>query len=116
MVGKKGVVLLSVIILLLTIALIGASLVVFFASVSISARALVDEAKALYIAEAGIAQGIEVLRGQAGSDAETEASLGPTDFSQGTYEVKIDLEQSLITSIGIVHGIKKTIQLQYGSL
>ncbi len=113
---NKGVVLLSVVIILLTIALIGASLVAFFSSVNLSAQTIADEAKAVYLAEAGIAHVIRILRGQADQTETSEQTIGPVSLGEGTYTVKLDFNKSLITSTGEVSGIKKTIQLQYRSL
>ena len=115
-VNNKGVVLISVIIVFLTIALIGATLVAFFSSVNISSRNSVDEIKALYLAEAGIAYAIHLLRYQTGSHEELAKPKGPFQLGDGTYVVEINHFQSLITSIGEVNGIKKTIQLQYSAL
>ncbi len=112
----RGVILLSVVIILLTIALIGASLVAFFSSVNISARRAADEAKALYLAEAGIARAIYLFRNQAGLGGQLDETIGPVTLGEGTYTVKIDFNQSLITSIGRVQGTTKTVQLQYISL
>jgi len=116
--GKQGVVLLSVVIILLTIALIGASLVAFFSSVNIGVQAVADDAKALYLAEAGIAYAVHTLRSQAGAGAGGEMGeiIGPVTLGEGAFTVKIDLTQSLITSTGDVKGAKKTIQLQYSAL
>ncbi len=114
--NNKGVVLLSSVIILLTIAIIGASLVAFFSSVNISARLVADEAKALYLAEAGIAHAIHILRGQAGAGGNIEETVGPVNLGEGTYTVKLDFTQSLITSTSSVHGAGKTVQLQYTAL
>ena len=111
--GKKGVILISVVIIFLTIALIGASLVAFFASVNITSRNFAEGAKALYLAEAGIAYAINILRYQTGSHEELAKPKGPFQLGEGTYSVEINHLQSLITSTGEVGGIKKVIQLQY---
>lgn len=113
---RKSVVLISVIIVFLTIALIGATLVAFFSSVDMSSRNFLDETKALYLAEAGIAYAIHLLRYQAGSHEELAKPKGPFQLGDGTYMVEINHYQSLITSIGEVNGTKKTIQLQYSAL
>jgi len=109
-------VLLSVIIILLTIAIIGASLVAFFYSVNVNTQKIVDEAKALYIAEGGIARAIYVLRNKAGAGTVLGEDIGPVTLGDGAYLVKIDFMQSLITSTGKVHGTAKTIQIQYSAL
>ncbi len=111
--GNKAFILLNVVIILLTIALIGASLVAFLSLTSFSARTTADRAKAFYLAEAGIARAINVLRNKAGLDSDM---IGPVSLGEGTYEVKIDFSQSLIVSTGRVGGSKKTLQLQYSTL
>jgi len=114
--GKKGVVLISVVIVFLTIALIGATLVAFFSSVDISSRTFAEETKALYLAEAGIAYAINLLHYQSGSQEGLAKPKGPFQLGEGTYMVEINYLQSLVTSIGEVNSIKKTIQLQYNAL
>lgn len=113
---EEGIVLLSVIIILLTISLVGVSLVAFFSSVNMSARAIADEAKALYLAEAGIARAVYLLRTQAGTEETVAGNIGPVNLGEGAYNVKIDFSQSLITSTGEVGKISKTLQLQYKAL
>lgn len=113
---NKGVVLLSVVIILLTIAIIGASLVAFLSSVNISARIVADEAKALYLAEAGIAHAVSILRSQAGKAGPLDEAIDPVSLGEGTYTVEINFTQSLITSTGNVGGTTKTVQVQYSAL
>lgn len=111
--GRSGVILLNVVIILLTIALIGASLVAFFSLVNISARLTADEAKAFYLAEAGIADAVSLLQSRATG---IEQSVGPVELGEGTYEVEIDIIQSLIISTGRVGPAKKILQLYYSTL
>ncbi|MFH1503867.1 MAG: hypothetical protein ABIH08_00530 [Candidatus Omnitrophota bacterium] len=113
---KKGIVLFSVIAMLLIIALIGASLAAFFSSVSLSTRTDIDKAKALYLAEAGIAYATNSLRTQAGADGGSEKSIGPINLGDGVYVVEVDCNQGVITSEGTVNGVTKKIQLQYKAL
>jgi len=113
---KKGVVLLSVIMILLTIAVIGASLVAFFSSVSLGARSIADEAKALYLAEAGIAHAVHILRNPSKNPVDFKEEIGPFSLGEGDYRIKLDLVQSLITATGNVRGTRKTVQLQYSAL
>lgn len=114
--GNKGIVLLSVVMILLTIAIIGASLVAYVSSVNLSARTVCDEAKALYLAEAGIAHAVHMLRTQAGVGGKLDNSFGLVSLGEGTYTVQINFAQSLITSKGYVRDSKKTVQLQYSAL
>ena len=113
---NKGVVLLSVVIILLTIALIGASLVASFSSVNISARNITDQAKALYLAEAGIAHAVHNLRAEAGVGGIVDETIGAVTLGEGTYQVLLDFAQSLITSTGEVRGVRRTLQFQYKPL
>jgi hypothetical protein len=105
-----------VLIVLFTIAIIGTSLVAFLSSVKINAETVVGQAKALYLAEAGIAQAIHLLRSQADAAAHLGDTIGPVSLGEGTFTVKIDFTQSLITSQGNVQGTTKIIQLQYRAL
>jgi len=114
--GKKGVVLLNVVIILLTIALIGASLVAFLSLVSLSTRTAAEEVKAFYLAEAGISTAVNTLRNKAGVSGNRLYTIGPVDLGEGTYEVTIDPLQSLIISTGKVASTQKTLQLYYSAL
>jgi len=113
MVKKKGIVLLNVVIILLTIALIGASLVAFFSLVILYARTSEEEAKAFYLAEAGISHAVSVLRNKKGASGKPIKKIGPVSLGGGVYEVEIDIPQLLIVSTGRVGSSGKTLQLRY---
>ena len=125
---RKGVVLLAVMIILFTMSIIGISLVAFFSAVNMSAQTIVDEAKAFYLAEAGVARAIKRLQGEeepepesddagaAQKDSASKMNVAPTKLGEGTYEVIVNTNHALITSIGKVHGISKKMQLRYGAL
>lgn len=113
---KKGVILLNVIIILLTIALIGASLAAFFSLVNLSARITANDAKAFYLAEAGMAHAVNIIREKALSTDIFEKKIGPLSLGDGTYEIRIDVARSVIVSTGRAGGSKKTLQLQYSTL
>ena len=115
MVNSKGMILLAVVIVLLTITLIGGSLVLLFSSLNISTRTYADELKAMYLAEAGIAYGLHWLREEA-QTKKPDNLIGPINLAEGSYEVKIDLQESVITSIGRVNHVEKKLQLQYKPL
>jgi len=114
--NNKGVVLLSVVIILLTITLIGGSLAAFLSSVNISTGNIADQTKALYLAEAGIAHAIHNLRTEAGEGGILDKTIGPITLGEGTYQVSVDFAQSLITSTGEVRGTRRTLQFQYKPL
>ena len=114
--NRSGVVLLNVVIILLTIALIGASLVAFLSLVSLSTRTAAEEIKAFYLAEAGISTAVSTLRNKAGVSGNRLYTIGPVELGEGTYEVTIDPLQSLIISTGKVASTQKTLQLYYSAL
>lgn len=115
--NDKGIILLNVVIILLMIAFIGASLVAFLSLVTFSADLIIDEIKAFYLAEAGISQAVNVLRNQSQSASFEELGdkIGPIAFGEGTYEIEVNRNQSLIISTGRVGGVKKVLQLQYNT-
>ena len=113
---ERGIALITVVIVMLTMALIGASLAEFSSAVSDSVDTILDETKARYLAEAGIAHALHELRlGSDLSDAVDAATGEPIYFplGEGGYSVVFDPEGSMITCTGIVHETKKTMQLQY---
>ncbi|MFH1797723.1 MAG: hypothetical protein ABH844_00020 [Candidatus Omnitrophota bacterium] len=113
--GKKGIILLNVVMILLMIAFIGASLVAFLSLVNFSANMVIDEMKAFYLAESGIAQAVSVLRNQAGVFGEDGNKIGPIFLGDGSYQIEIDVSHSLIISTGRVGSAKKVLQLQYNT-
>ena len=115
----RGVALITVIIVMLTLALMGASLAELSSVVNFSVDTILDETKARYLAEAGIAHALHELRSGADlSDTIDKTSGEPIEFplGEGTYSIKYDAGESLITCTGIVHETKKTMQLQYNVL
>lgn len=119
MVTEKGAVLLIVLIVVLTISLLGATLISLFFNVLSSSQTELDRARALYLAEAGIAKAISVLKNQASSlevaGRNQDAIIPPTRLGEGEFEVYNDPSQSTIISVGKCHGVKRTIQVKYNA-
>ncbi len=103
-------------IILLTIGLIGATLAVSLLAVDVSSRTIADDAKALYLAEAGIAQAVKTMRTQAKEGADVKQTIGPISLGEGTYRVEINYAYSIITSVGNVGNVEKRVQLHYKPL
>ena len=115
--NRRGIALITVVVIMLTIALIGASLVELASTVNISAHNVIDEAKARYLAEAGIAQAIHALRTSATDSGEGPGeTIGPIPLGDGVYTVTFNVKDSLIISVGEVNGVSKKVQLQYSAL
>ncbi|MBP6943394.1 MAG: hypothetical protein KBB79_00740 [Candidatus Omnitrophica bacterium] len=113
--NRRGAVLFGVLVVLLTVSLIGASLVALLSSIALTNQYEVSRAKALYLAEAGISQAVFLLKSQAIIIGSEEYFVNPTSLGDGTYEVKLDFRQSLLSSTGKVGGITRTIQLKFNS-
>ena len=113
--NERGIALITVIIVMLTMALIGASLAELSSSVNFSVDEVLDETKARYLAEAGIAHALHDLRAGTGLEKTLDPEGNPVMFplGEGVYTVTFDPEESLITCTGIVNETKKTLQLQY---
>ena len=110
---ERGIALISVVIIMLTIALLGASLVELVTTVNLSSQSVVDQTKARYLAEAGIAVAIHTLHTNATSEGEKNKKIGPIPLGDGTYMVVFNVRESLIISIGTVNGVSKKMQMQY---
>ena len=113
--GRRGAILFGVLIVVLTVSLIGASLVALLSSLTLTNQYEVNRAQALYLAEAGISQAVFLLKNQAIISRGEEFFVPPTRLDGGTYEVKMEFSQSLMSSTGRVGGINRTIQLKYNS-
>ena len=114
--NNSGVALIMVVIIMLTIALIGAALAELSASVNYSVGNILEQTQARYLAEGGIAYALHELRqGSDLSSAVDPATGEPVLFALGnaSYAVTYDASEQLISSTGIVNGTKKTLQLQY---
>lgn len=111
--NQRGIALITVVIMMISLALIGATLIEFAASVNLSSQTVMDEVKALYLAEAGISYGIHSLRNRAGSDKLKDEKLGPVPLGEGSFTVEFSFSESLMIATGTVHGVSKRLELQY---
>lgn len=127
MVKRRGAILLIVLLVVLTISLLGATLVALFFSVLTSSQVELDRARALYLAEAGVAKAVNGLKTQASQEAQAKEEkktsddqqpdkvIAPVKAEEGTFEVFNDFSQSTIVSVGISNGVKRTIQVKYNA-
>ena len=114
--SQRGVALITVVIVMLTMALIGAALAELSSSVNYSVESILEQTKARYLAEAGIAYVLHELR--KGSDLGN--TIDPTTqepvffpLGDGGFTVSYNAAESLISCTVIVNETKKTLQLQY---
>lgn len=125
--SRSGAILLIVLIVVLTISLLGTTLVALFYNVLSAGQIEMYRTQALYLAEAGLADAISMLRQQAGKStrqlppAPQKLVLGGqmvrliarTSFGGGYYEVDADLLDNTLVSSGTNHGVTRTIQVKY---
>lgn len=111
--APSGAILISVLIILLTISLIGATLSSFFFSVTTVAELELARAQALYLAEAGVAQVVSQIRQAGVLGGEAQMTVGPTALGAGSYRAALDVDAGLITAIGTVRGVRRAIQVKY---
>lgn len=109
----RGAILFGVLIVILMVSLIGASLAALLSSLALTNQFEIKRVKALYLAEAGISYAIHMLKSQAIVAVGNEYFIPPTQLNDGTFEVRIDFSQSLISSTGKCGGLKRKIQLKY---
>lgn len=118
MVMERGAILLIVLIVILTISLLGATLMALFYNVLIASQTEIGRARALYLAEAGISKAISMLKSQAGvvsKGGQSQQIIPPTQLGPGSFEVYNDFSQSTIVSIGESNGIRRIIQVKYNA-
>jgi len=119
---EHGAILLMVLIIILTISLLGATLMALFFNVLSLSRIELDRTRALYLAEAGIAKAIGALKNQAGFPGpsaenveQADMIVPPTRLNEGSFEVYNDFSQSTIVSIGKSNGVQRAIQVRYNA-
>jgi len=116
-----GAVLLIVLIVILAISLLGTTLVALFFNVLTASRTELYRTQALYLAEAGIAKAVNLLKTQAGAPGQivigTELQLlvPRTELGEGYFEVYSDLPQATLVSYGTSHGVTRGIQVKYSA-
>ncbi len=115
--SDRGAVLLIVIIVMLTVSILGATLVTLFFNVLTVGQNELHRAQALYLSEAGIAVAMKNLKGQKGQKVVLpENRIVPvTQLGEGTFEVFLDQAESTLVSVGVSHGVSRTIQLKYNA-
>lgn len=116
LIGKRGAVLITTIIILVFLAVLGMSLVAFlFSRVSCSEMQL-DRLKALYLAEAGISKAIWELRYDIDLDGGGPGNIPKTKLGDGEFQARHDFQTSAITATGEVNKVKRTVQIKYSAI
>ncbi len=115
--NNNGAILFIVLIVSLTMSLIGATLFVLYYNVLTTSQIELYRSQALYLAEAGIAKTIHLIKNQSGSTnlVQTNQIIPKTPLGEGYFEVFGDLSESTVVSVGNSHGFERRIQLKYNA-
>lgn len=122
---NKGAILLMVLIVILTISLLGTALFALFFNVLVTSRVELYRAQSLYLAEAGLARAVNVLKTQAGQgiivvttipgQPQLQLIVPRTQLGEGFFEAYSDLSESTLISYGTSHGVTRAIQMKYSA-
>lgn len=114
--NKKGVILITTIIILLFLSVLGMSLLAFlFSSYSYSQTQL-DRLKAMYLAESGIARAIWELRYDIDLDANGVGNITNVKLGDGEFWVRHNFQTATITATGEVNKSKRILQIKYSAI
>ena len=111
--NRRGTVLLGTVIILITISLIGATLIILFSSVAMVAEVKMQSTQAFYLSEACIAKAIHELKESGGSSPLDKEQTQEIRLGAGTCEIHNDMVTNIITSTGKVQGVRRVIQVKY---
>ena len=109
----RGVILISVLIILSFLSILGLSLIAFVFSRVIKAEMEVERLKAFYFAEAGIAISLSELKRNMDFNENGIGNVPATPFKDGMYEAVANQETGIITGIGECEGIRREIEIKY---
>lgn len=116
MIGERGAVLITTIIILAFLAVLGASLIAFLFSRTVYSQMQLDRLKALYLAEAGISKALWELRFDVDPDRDGHGNLPKTKLGDGLFWTWHNFQTSTLTSTGEVNKSKRTVQIKYSAI
>ena len=108
----RGATLLLAIMVLSFLALIGMSLASLTLSRLTNIDLEIDRVKALYIAEAGIAQSLYELKKGIDADKDGIGIIPPTKFADGEFSVTYNSALFTFTAMGKINNVARSIQLK----
>lgn len=111
--GKKGTILLTVIVVLVFLTTLGMALLGMLFSRATLSMLAIDRLKAFYLAEAGIAKAIHELKTDIDYDGNGVGNILPTQLGGGSFSAGHNFQTSTIMAVGEVNKIKRTLQIKY---
>lgn len=116
MAGRRGVILITTIIILLFLSTLGMSLLAFlFSSLSYS-QAQLDRMRAMYLAESGLARAIWELRYDIDLDGNGIGNIKKTDLGGGLFSVRHNFQAATLTATGEFNQSKRNFQIKYSAI
>lgn len=116
MIGKRGAVLITVIIILVFLSVLGMSLIALLFSRTAYSQMQLDRLKALYLAEAGLSRAIWELRYDVDPDGDGQGNIPRTKLSNGLFWTGHNFETSTLTSTGEVNKVRRIVQIKYSAI
>ena len=112
--GKRGVALITTVILLLMLGALGASLMTMLQARLLSVTLEVDRLQASYLAEAGLARALyEISKDRDAFGPNGIGVISPTAFGPGFFWVEKDPKSQVLIGTGIVHDVRRVIVNKY---
>jgi hypothetical protein len=112
---RKGIVLLSVLILLFFFTALGAALMALVFSRLNAVILDTDRLKAEYLAEAGMAKALYERTMGMDIDGNDIGNIGITYFGEGLFKVDHDPKGHSLVSTGMVHDVRRTSFIKYAT-
>lgn len=112
--GKRGVALITTVIILLMLGSLGAALTGLVYSRLLSVTLELDRLQASYLAEAGLARALyEVGKARDVFGHDGIGAIPPTGFGPGYFQVQQDPKSRTLLGIGVVRDVRRVIVNKY---
>lgn len=114
--NNKASVLITTVIVFAFFSTIGLALIALLYSHVTSIQLESDRLKAMYLAEAGIAQALYELRVGKDTDNIGIGNIKSRKLGEGKFWVEHDMQTSTLTSVGEVNNVRRILRIRYNSL
>lgn len=112
--SRKGTALIATLIILFFLTLLATAITGMVFSRLTDITLEVDTFKALCLAEAGMAKALYEMSTGIDEDENGIGNIDPTPMGEGVYRVSNNPEGQSLTSVGVVHGVRKVVFIKYG--
>ena len=111
--GKHGAALFLILMIISSLSVFGGILMLLGFNRILSAQLETDRVKAVFLAEAGIAQAIYEIKSKNDADKDGLGTIKQKMIGDGYFTVIHNVKTSEIRSTGVVNGVRRTIQIKY---